>query len=232
MKCTAIWGWLLAIGFLVGCQGETTKEDTGSAEPPSVTIPEAGENSAESAADDAEAPAGDPADADYDQSNADTASDVDATASDNTAVPNALELTPEEPSDPSEWTLDQFANELMGAAQGGDFTKAIEIANLALDKYPDSFEMQMNRMMLQLRIANALESQDKDQAAEQLVLVGDYARPRRNDQAATGEPAAGAINANHRSGDLPTSTRIGSSGQTRRSDEDAGRRDASRHDQL
>lgn len=177
MKRMALSGWLLALGMIVGCQGEAaTEPDAGAVEPPSVTIPdETGAGQIESAGD-----------TEVDEAGGESGASLDAETSVPVAVnePSGADEVAdtedagdaEDPAEPSEEErMGQLIAAMSAAIQGGDIAKAIEMVNAAIEELPQRVELKINRMILQSQYAESLESGDKAKAAEELIKAGEYA---------------------------------------------------------
>jgi thiol-disulfide isomerase/thioredoxin len=164
MKRTALWGWLLVLGAIVGCQGENATEEPADVEPPTVTVPDESADGAIEAADDADAATDDLSSLDAaDAGLADASEEADAVNDEaGAAAAEETELT-------------QMISELTAAMNAGDVGKAIDLLNAGIDKFPNREELKINRMLLQAQYADSLVEGDKAQAAEELVKSGEYA---------------------------------------------------------
>ncbi len=176
MKRLAFLGVFLALALIVGCKSESTSTPNPSSGSSSATTEDGASSSDEDGEDATE--------------DADGGSEGDEAAEDEAAEDGGADddqATFELPADPLaedaaaveeavEKTLDDFARDLMAAMQQRDLDKALIVTEDALVVFPDSIEMQVNRLLLRLRAGTDLEATDPAAAAAQFIDTARCAR--------------------------------------------------------
>ncbi len=187
MKRMVLLSLLLTLTYAVGCDSGTTTSNgesssTSSAADTSSSTSEAADEAAgdstEPATDDDSASA-----AEDDAATATTAPQVGDAANtfaadrDEQAVGDAVDTAiTDEDSEAAAKTQIDFEQELMAAVREQDMAKALQVVNEALASFPDDMGMQVNRLLLRIRLDADQESQDPDAAAAQFIETAALAR--------------------------------------------------------
>ena len=164
MKLTVYPLFILSLLLLAGC-GNTTSTDTATdtAAPSTVNTPEP------------------PAATDGTSSDSSAAADSGASATSPSGTSTAADSAnsggaASDSTDPAAPSLESFGERIREAANAGDFAGALTITDEAILAFPESIDMQLNRLMLSIGASQRSEASDPEAAAEGHLKSGEYAR--------------------------------------------------------